>query len=91
MASLETPLTRELGIEYPIFNAGIGSAAVPELAAAVSNAGGLGVLGGSGYEPDGLRRLIARTRELTQRPFGVNIIIDEFDRRMRSGTSCASR
>src|ERR671937_2151587 len=74
---LRTPLCRELGIEYPIFNAGVGTAAGPELAAAVSNAGGFGVLGASAYLPDAIRDLVARTRKLTNRPFGLNIIIVE--------------
>jgi len=74
---LRTPLCRELGIEYPILSAGIGSAAGPELASAVSNAGGFGVLGMSGMKPAEMRRLIGRARELTERPFGVNVIIDE--------------
>lgn len=80
MVDLRTPLTRQLGVEYPIFSAGIGSAAVPELAAAVSNAGGFGVVGASAYEQDGLRRLVARTRELTKKPFGLNFIVDDRDR-----------
>ncbi len=75
--ALATPLCRRLGIEYPILSAGIGSAAGPELVSAVSNAGGFGVLGLSGSTPEEMRRVIARTRELTERPFGVNIIIDE--------------
>ena len=66
-----------LGIEYPILSAGIGSAAGPELVSAVSNAGGFGVLGVSGMDSEEIRRLIGRTRELTERPFGVNLIIDE--------------
>ena len=74
---LRTPLCRELGIEYPIFSAGIGAAAGPELVAAVSNAGGFGVLGASGLAPDEMGRLIRQVRELTRAPFGVNIIIDE--------------
>jgi NAD(P)H-dependent flavin oxidoreductase YrpB (nitropropane dioxygenase family) len=45
--ALQTPLCHRLGIEVPIFNAGIGSGAGPELAAAVSNAGGFGVIGAS--------------------------------------------
>lgn len=49
----------------------------PRLAAAVSNAGGFGVIGASGMAPEDIRQTIARTRELTHRPFGVNIIIDE--------------
>lgn len=74
---LRTPLCRELGIEHPIFSVGFGTGATPELVSAVSNAGGFGVLGLSGMEPAEIRRLIGRTRELTERPFGVNIIIGE--------------
>lgn len=74
---IATPLCRRLAIDYPILSAGIGSAAGPELVSAVSNAGGFGVLGLSGAAPDEMRRVIARTRELTERPFGVNVIIDE--------------
>lgn len=70
-------LCRDLGIEYPILSAGIGSAAGPEFVSAVSNAGGFGVLGVSGMQPDEIRGVIARTRELTERPFGVNVIIDQ--------------
>ena len=66
-----------LGIQYPIFSAGFGSAAVPELAAAVSNAGGLGVLGASGMDPGEIRRRIANTRKITRLPFGINLIIVE--------------
>jgi nitronate monooxygenase/enoyl-[acyl-carrier protein] reductase II len=76
---LRTPLCHELGIRYPIFSAGIGTAAGPELVAAVSNAGGFGVLGASGIAPDEMGRLIQQVRELTKLPFGVNIIIDEED------------
>ena len=76
-SALRTPLCRDLGVELPIFSAGIGSAAGPDLVSAVSNAGGFGVLGVSGMEPDDIRRLIGKTRELTERPFGANVIIDE--------------
>lgn len=74
---LQTPLCRELGIEYPIFSVGFAVSAGPELVAAVSNAGGLGVLGGGGgaMPSDELRRRIRRVRELTDRPFGLNFII----------------
>jgi nitronate monooxygenase len=74
---LRTPLCDELGIQYPIFSAGIGMAAGPELAAAVSNAGGLGVLGASGMVPEEIGRRAERARALTGSPFGLNIIIDE--------------
>ncbi|MGH2934794.1 MAG: nitronate monooxygenase, partial [Gaiellaceae bacterium] len=55
----------------------MGSVAGPELVAAVSNAGGFGVLGVSGASPDRVREAIGGARALTERPFGVNVIIDE--------------
>lgn len=75
MIVLTTPLCRELGIEYPIFSVGFGSGARPELAAAVSNAGGCGVLGFSGAPPEWVRKFIRQTHELTDKPFGANVII----------------
>jgi NAD(P)H-dependent flavin oxidoreductase YrpB (nitropropane dioxygenase family) len=68
-----TPLCGELGIEHPIFSVGFGPGAPPELAAAVSNAGGLGVIGG--FPSTVIRERIAETRALTGRPFGGNLII----------------
>ena len=75
-ASIRTDLCRRLGIRYPIFSVGFGQAAGPELVAAVSNAGGCGVIGASGMEPDEIRSRVAGTRALTDRPFGINLIID---------------
>ena len=72
--NLRTQLCDLLGIAVPVFNVGFGASAAPELAAAVSNAGGLGVLG-LGIPPEAARARIARTRELTAQPFGGNIII----------------
>ncbi len=77
--ALRTPLCRELGIEYPIFSVGFGVAAGPDLVAAVSKAGGFGVLGASGMPHDELARRVAAVRKLTDKPFGVNIIIAEVD------------
>ena len=74
---LRTPLCDALGIDVPILSAGMGSVAGPELVAAVSEPGGFGVLGVSGASPDTVRARIDSTRELTKRPFGVNVIIDE--------------
>lgn len=62
-------------IDYPIVLAGMGGAAGPELAAAVSNAGGLGVLGAAACPPDELDEWIRRTRSLTDRPFGVDTLL----------------
>jgi NAD(P)H-dependent flavin oxidoreductase YrpB (nitropropane dioxygenase family) len=72
----KTPLCRDLGIDLPILNAGMGGGtAGAELAAAVSNAGGLGVLGMGGLPPPIIREEIRRLRSLTKKPFGVNIIL----------------
>lgn len=77
MTSLRTTLCELFGIDVPIFNVGFGQSATPELAAAVSNAGGCGVLGfsGGGMPPQEIRARIDRTRTLTDRPFGGNVII----------------
>ena len=64
-----------LGIRYPILLAGMGRAATPELAAAVSNAGGLGVIGAASCGPNQLRDWIRQTRELTDKPFGVDTLL----------------
>lgn len=74
---LRTPLCDVLGIEYPVLSVGFGAGARAELAAAVSNAGGFGVLGASGVPPELLAREVARTRTLTDSPFGINLIIAE--------------
>lgn len=70
-----------LGIEYPLVLAGMGGAATPELTAAVSNAGGLGVLGAAGCGPSLLREWIKRTRQLTDKPFGVDTLLPASVRR----------
>ena len=64
-----------LKIEYPIVLAGMGGASVPALAAAVSNAGGLGVLGAAACAPERLREWIRQTRALTDKPFGVDTLL----------------
>ncbi len=70
---MRTELTTLLGIEYPIVQSGMGGVAGPEMVAEVSKAGALGVLAGLSVPPDDLRRMIRRVRELTDRPFGVNL------------------
>jgi nitronate monooxygenase len=70
--SLRTPLCDLLGIQYPIVQSGMGSAAGPELAAEVSRAGGLGIVAGLGVTADELRKRIHHVRSVTDRPFGVN-------------------
>jgi nitronate monooxygenase len=73
MARLRTALCDLLGIEYPIVQSGMGGTAGPELVAEVSRAGGLGIIAGLNLTPDELRARIRRVRELTDRPFGVNL------------------
>src|SRR5262249_56308844 len=73
---LQTPLCRQLGIAYPIFSVGFGGGmAGPELAAAVSNAGACGVLGMGGVPAQYIPQQIKQLRALTDKPFGVNIIL----------------
>ena len=73
-----TALTRMLGIEFPIIQAPMaGGPSTPELAAAVSNAGGLGSLAGGMLSPDAIRQSVAETRRLTDKPFAVNLFILE--------------
>ncbi|MGH7249255.1 MAG: nitronate monooxygenase, partial [Pseudomonadota bacterium] len=63
------------GIEYPIISAGMGGVALADLAAAVSQAGGLGTIGLAGFSPEAIHKEIARAREITQKPLAVNLII----------------
>jgi nitronate monooxygenase len=67
-----TALTTLLGIEHPVVQAPMAGAATPELAAAVSAAGGLGSLGSAALPPDELVRQARAVREATDRPFNVN-------------------
>jgi NAD(P)H-dependent flavin oxidoreductase YrpB (nitropropane dioxygenase family) len=58
MSIISTPITELFGIKHPVLLAGMNVAAGPELAAAVTNAGGLGVIGGFGYTPKILRQQV---------------------------------
>ncbi len=71
---LRTPICDLLGIEYPIFCAPMGFVTGAELAAAVSQAGGFGILQAGMRKPEALRAEIVRIRSLTSKPFGVNFI-----------------
>jgi NAD(P)H-dependent flavin oxidoreductase YrpB (nitropropane dioxygenase family) len=79
VSRLETAVCTLLGIEVPIVQAGMSTYTTPELVAAVSNAGGLGIIGGLFREPDELSEQIRKVRELTNRPFGVNHVISQLD------------
>jgi len=72
--TLRTPLCDQLGIDAPILLAGMGGVAYAGVCAAVSEAGGFGTLGMASEGPDGIRREMRRVRELTQKPFGVDLL-----------------
>lgn len=72
---MQERITEKLGIKYPIIQGAMSWVATPSLASAVSNAGGLGMLG-SGHEPGAtIRGLIHETKKLTDKPFGVNLLL----------------
>jgi len=78
MSFIQTPITRLLGIKHPILLAGMNQAAGPSLAAAVTNAGGLGSIGGVGYTPEMLRKQLEELKsELVDKnaPFGVDLLL----------------
>lgn len=69
---MKTSITELFGIRHPILNAGMGRVALPNMVAAVSNAGGLGVLGAGSGDPQATRQYIRQIRGMTDRPFGLN-------------------
>lgn len=72
---LSTPVTELLGIKYPIFQGGMAWIADASLASAVSNAGGLGLIACGVLTPDKVRSQIRACREMTDKPFGLNIML----------------
>lgn len=74
--TFDTTFTRLVGIPYPIVQAPIGGLATPELASAVSEAGGLGMLALTWSDPNEIDAALARMRDRTDRPFGVNLILE---------------
>jgi len=72
---LKTAICDLFGIEHPIIQGGMGDVSTAELVSAVSNAGGLGIIGTGFNEPDWLRQQIYLTRRQTDKPFGVNIVM----------------
>merc|ERR1719163_1059510 len=78
MATIETPITKLFGIKHPIILAGMGGAAGPELAAAVTNAGGLGVIGGVSYTYEQMGMRLKELKEALNdknAPFGVDLLL----------------
>ncbi len=75
MTTLKTDITELLGIKYPIFQGGMAWIAESTLAGAVSNAGGLGIIAGGSAPIDYLSDQIRKCKEITDKPFGVNIML----------------
>ena len=71
---MKTAITELLHIEYPIFQGGMAWVAEHTLAAAVSNAGGLGIIASGGAPCEYIREEVRKTKALTERPFGVNVM-----------------
>lgn len=71
---MRTPLCDRLGIEHPIFLAGMGGVALSKVCAAVSEAGGFGTLGMAGASPESIRREMRAVRDLSDKPFGVDLL-----------------
>jgi NAD(P)H-dependent flavin oxidoreductase YrpB (nitropropane dioxygenase family) len=73
---LRTRFTELIGVEHPVASAGMGAGATSgELVAAVSDAGGLGVVGASFVRPEEVAEMVRRARELTSKPIGVNLLL----------------
>ena len=72
---MKTRVTELLGIEYPVIQGGMAWVAEYHLAAAVSEAGGFGIIGAGGANADFVRDQIRKCRELTDKPFGLNIML----------------
>lgn len=72
---MKTKITELLGIEYPIIQGGMAWVAEYHLAAAVSNAGGFGIIGAASAPPEVVREQIRKVKELTDKPFGVNVML----------------
>ncbi|MDX1580944.1 MAG: nitronate monooxygenase [Alphaproteobacteria bacterium] len=72
--SLKTPLCDLLGVEHPVMLAGMSGVAFADVCAAVSEAGGFGTLGMAAVEPEGIRAQMRRVKELTDKPFGVDLL-----------------
>ncbi|WP_426350364.1 DUF561 domain-containing protein [Alloiococcus sp. CFN-8] len=68
-------ITELLNIKYPIFQGAMAQIATADLAAAVSNAGGLGILASGGFTTERIREEIKRCKELTDKPFGLNVML----------------
>ena len=72
---MKTVITELLGIEYPVIQGGMAWVGTAELAAAVSEAGGLGIIGAGGAPASWVEEQIHKVKEKTDKPFGVNLML----------------
>src|SRR5690242_2597143 len=72
---MQTRVCDLLGIQHPLVLGGMGGGTSPELVTAVSNAGGLGVMGATGRSPEQVAALAKEIRAATDRPFGLNLLL----------------
>ena len=72
---METRVSKLLGTKYPVIQGGMAWVAEYHLAAAVSNAGGLGIIGAASAPPEVVREQIREAKKLTDKPFGVNVML----------------
>ncbi len=80
MIVLENRITELLGIKYPIIQGAMALISDSTLASAVSNAGGAGIIGSGGYDAKWIKNEIVKMRDLTDKPFGVNVVLMEEDK-----------
>lgn len=89
---MKTRVTTLLGIRYPIVLGGMAGGTSPELVAAVSEAGALGIFGASRREPEEIRSTGAKIRSLTREPFGLNILLfDSRPEQLEAALACAPK
>ncbi len=72
---IKSKISEMLGLKYPVFQGGMAWVATAELVSAVSNAGALGIIGSGSMEPEILEKEIHRTKNMTDKPFGVNLML----------------
>ena len=75
VVNVENPLFKKLGMKYPIVEGGMTWAGTGALAAAISEAGGLGFIGTGYWHGEDVRKEIKRVKALTDKPFGVNVML----------------
>jgi len=88
---LKTRLTELLGIKYPVFQGAMAWVSEANLAGAVSNAGGAGIIGSGGRDAQWVREQIRKAKELTDKPFGVNIVLLDKDKDEKADVICAEK